>query len=888
MATVAIAVAFGSGGAFAGASAAVTLLATAAATYVDQALLMPALTKQPSAKLGDITITRGDEGAPHSFGVSVYNRMPGFLAWAPREFEVVSTDVGKGGPSATNNTYYSHAFWIYARTIGVPVHRMATAWLNGRRRYNATSEFIRATFAFGQQDISVTRHMPTQFHSSTYIEIATLDASFFDLREFSPGQLIQVFGMADAHNNGTYRIRAVGRFNDGRTWMRYHNEDGTTVGVEGSAAVPDGSLNAHVFVQERPAHSAGLVDWVSHRKGDRAHAVLPEIEAEEGVGAVPHYNSYAGHHWKRLKLSDFGNRLPSIEAQVEFSSEVQTISEGIREILQRYFEIGASEMDTTLLDDEPDLLYGYWWVAPYDSQILQPIIIAYDLVMAEIGGKLHIYKRQDAPVYEVDPADLGAHESGSDNFFPLDVFDDDDGQFPGYVSVTFRDIDAEMTESNVQVRRPDFVNNPKIDMNFENLAMTSEMARNIANRLLFEKASSRQELEIALPPRYAHITEGCYLTFTVSGKTWRMFVKTVRRGDQGIRLCSGYSDPEITRNLPGIAIEAGGHLNGGQVETYHPPIPLAYVLDIPPLDDTQALEPHLLLGGSAYYYTSVWQGASFFAQAPFATGYSQIGDLPVETVSGRLTTVMPDGTPGFINTDGELRVELYHGELHTVNEDQQLAGFNICYLNGELFSFQNATISTDPNDRDNVYIIDTFVRGLRGTERHIQAHPVDSVFIFVRLASMIVRSQSLGSLGQTYLHKLVPDQGQLDDFEEVETVVEGNSIRPFEVAHVTGYELSGTAIITWQRRSRLVIPCFASPAGPYAETEEEYIVHIYPGLDMSGTPIRTVNVTTPRFIYTSAMRITDGNDGIDFIVSVISVGASLNSEPATVTLPNVT
>lgn len=894
MATVAIGIAFSSGGAFASAGVVTQLVATLAASYIDSAFVTPALMKSGAPKLGDMSISRAEEGSPHNYGISTFNRMPGFMAWAPAEYEVTVEDIGKGGPQGTKNTYRTTPIWLFARTIGIPVFDIPKTWLNGNLKYSRTAEALRATFLPGIQDISITR---AEFQTGIQVQmlIVTLDASFFDLREFQTGIHAVIVGCADAVNNGDFRVISTGQNpSTGRTWMYLKNANCVSVGAAGSAAAPDPSVGAHVIVQHAPSFSEGLADTVSLKKGSRSHNVFPLIEAEEGVGQVPHFQSFALQLWLRLKLYDFANRVPSAEAQVAFSPHPLTIGAGIREILLRYLEIGSSEIDTTLLDGyegDADLVHGYWWSAPYDSEILQPLIIAFDLVLAEVDTVLHIYKRKDAPVHIVDPADLGAMESGSSDSSPMDVFDADDSEYPGYVSVTFRDVDAEMATGTLQCRRPDIPSNPTVNVNLENLTLTSQQARNIANRMLFEKTSNRQELELTLPPKYAHVTEGCYLLITVQGKTWRMFVKTVRRGAQGLRICSGFNDPLYARELQDIAVEAGGYQSGGIGDQYFPPELVPFILDIPPLNDTTAQGPYLLMGGSAQYYTAVWQGAVFYEERHGSPGYGQAGQISIETVSGFTTTVMPDGLPGFMNTSGSVKITLIHGELFTINQEQLLDGFNTCYINGELFGYLNAELSTDPEDEDNTYIMSSFLRGLRGTESRVAPHPIGSHFVFVRTQTMLERIMPTFDIGSTFNYKLLPSNALLDSVDAVEHTLQGNSMRPFEVGHLTGYALrqvgttGANVIITWQRRSRMLLKALALPSGPFAEASEDYIINIYAGT--STTVVRSLPLTQARYIYSNTQRVADGNTG-DFNVGVICVGSRVNSLEAIVQLPNIT
>jgi len=133
-----------------------------------------------------------------------------------------------------------------------------------------------------------------------------------DLTVFKSGADVTVTGFSLAENNGVFRCVQSGNGPSGDTFIKLRN-DGARPQTDDSARL----------VQENPAFWSGLADDITLYYGTQDQLPDPLIESFEGVGDVPGYRGTAYVVVTRLKLGDFGNRVPNFEAIIRENGQRQ-------------------------------------------------------------------------------------------------------------------------------------------------------------------------------------------------------------------------------------------------------------------------------------------------------------------------------------------------------------------------------------------------------------------------------------------------------------------------------------------------------------------------------------------------------------------------------------
>ena len=518
-----------------------------------------------------------------------------------------------------------------------------------------------------------------------------------------------------------------------------------------------------------------------------------------------------------------------------------------------------------------EVVVGYAWTSPFDGvQVLQPLLIAYDIVVAEIDGKVTFQDRSTLESTQVDARDLGARQAGDEIQIPdAEVLDISQFKIPNKVQVLYVDPASDYQKGSATATRPDLADGEFVSMDLP-LVLTKEKAREIAQRLLWLPEFNRQEVSVTLPPRYSSVvSEGSLLEFTALGQDWRIMATSVARGDDYRLEVTGVVEDAVIYEMPLLDTQFGGAADNVGTNLL-PPDLIHYVLDMAPLDGSEALVPGYYVATCALDINASYAGAGLFQRLASEANHFQIDTFPLESILGRVTTLVPTGEPGYFNTDSWFEVELYHGELASLSEDYILRGFNMCMVGEELINFANAELSpTSLNP--NVWRLSKLLRGAKDTGDQIDNHTVGERFVMIRAANFKKVDIEPATVGSTRFYKTVPTQGIEDNYPEEPHVVAGRTGSTWRPGQLRSTAAGQELIIQWTRRSRMTVPIFPSANPPLVEANVRYLILIYTGT--TSTVARIINNWSQQeYIYTASMRAADGNTGISFTISIRQIG----------------
>lgn len=228
------------------------------------------LPNQVGPRLNDLTVSTSTNGAPIPIGWGGY-RFAGNIIWSPGLVETSKTtkQSSKGGPSYSSTTYtYTASF---ACAFGESFGLSPGSWIGNI--------------------------LKVWFDAKVVFDGLTADlASWHAHRVYALGQSI-----VDNHGNLETVIQAGTSGGSTPTWPTSGNStaDGTVIWTESQ-------LSAY----EPPT--------IYH--GTNTQSPDPLIQGNEGVNVTPAFRGIIYAVWENMLLSDFGNRIPNIQALVQFGS----------------------------------------------------------------------------------------------------------------------------------------------------------------------------------------------------------------------------------------------------------------------------------------------------------------------------------------------------------------------------------------------------------------------------------------------------------------------------------------------------------------------------------------------------------------------------------------
>lgn len=576
------------------------------------------------------------------------------------------------------------------------------------------------------------------------------------------------------------------------------------------------------------------------------------MEAHEGAGNVPHHKGTAFIVIEDLALEEFGNRVPNITAQIEQASDV-SVGEAIELILTR----AGYQVDEFDVDMLPQCFYGMIASGPQTVQsLLNPILLAYGIACQDRNGVLTFFSRGSEYVVSVDPADLAAHEFGDDSPRVIQVGDKISADMPYQCAVNFISTDNDLQAGSQVYTRRNFTTQTSLTISLP-LTLTPELANAIAKRIIWTAEAERQPIQVSLPPEYITLLEGDRLEFTYNSVFYRVYGASVTKGNNHRIVVDG------TRMLPSAysytgVVDASSH---GPIGAYRPPETVGVVMDC------ASLHPDLLDSVGVYFAVcaedpdALWGGCALYTSIDGIT-YSLQQLQPTEATIGYCVNTLEPGPYFITDTQNSLIVQLYNGTLASCTRDEMLAGANRALVetadgDWEVIAFQTATLIGT-----NRYKLSNFLRGRRGTEHLVGSHLPNARFVLLSLASINFASRPTSVLNTLEFYKTPGSQGDLDDYEEYEITLQGRSAKPLSPCNVKmeWNTTSNDYTFTWTRRTKSFMRLFGPAGAPFTpdESPEGYIIEVLRSQGPLSAVMRTATVTSPSWVYTSAMQTADG------------------------------
>ena len=473
---------------------------------------------------------------------------------------------------------------------------------------------------------------------------------------------------------------------------------------------------------------------------------------------------------------------------------------------------------------------------------LTPLTAAFGLDAVERGDGARIVARSGATTAVLNDADLAWPEDRAAAVSASRAL----AQPAQALRLRFIDGARDYQTGALIVRREDGAGTADADAPIVMGAAEAELA---ATRMLAGEAAARRETVVHLSPLAAlRLEAGERVTF--EGETWR-----VVRVDLDER-------PRATL----APIAATSALGGGVDWTPAPPRdavgpPVVHVLDLPAFDDD----------------TRPWVAAAAEPWRPFDVHAG--GDLDTLKLRARLATPatlgvtvadLPPASPHRLDRSGRLTVRLEGVTPASRSLAAVLGGDNALAVLGPSGAWEILGFTTAEAVAEDVWTLSGLLRGQRdgvagevavsaGAPAVLLDEAVARLDVapFERGAPLIVRAAPAGG----------PPSGP--SMTETTMIWRGRAARPLAPAHLRAKVSGGDRLVSWIRRDRLGGDVWDGDT-PLVEAREVYRLRVLNGAAV----VREIELQTPSFLYTAAMRTADLAAGAGVLSVEVAQGSA--------------
>ncbi len=484
--------------------------------------------------------------------------------------------------------------------------------------------------------------------------------------------------------------------------------------------------------------------------------------------------------------------------------------------------------------------------------VLQPVMLAHAVDSVERDGRFYFISRGRQPQAELD---TGALAESSELEGPVEFQRAAEAEMAGRVRLNFIEAEGDFLQRQAEATFPDDAARG-VALSEVPLVLTADEGRAIAERWLAEARSARDSARFALPPSAADIGPGD--SVRLAGAVYR--IDRTERAEatlvDAVRVEPSVYLPAETaeaRQAPPVHIAAG-------------PI-AAMFLDLPLLRGSEVPHaPHVAVAADPWPGTvAVWRASEG------SDGFTLNALIEAPALIGQTETALAAAPPGVWDRGAPLRVRLVSGALESVSSSSVLNGANVLAIgddatgNWEVIQFAEATLVA-PLTWD----ISLRLRGQGGTDATAPLYwPAGSKVVLLD-GTLPQADLPLSERGLARTWRVGRGDRGFDGPDAVESMLsfDGIGLRPYAPCHLRIAASGSDAVVSWVRRTRLDGDNWASVEVPLAEEREAYQVRVLSGT----TVLRTVEVASPAFTYSSAMRSADGLVGpATFSVAQLSV-----------------
>lgn len=490
---------------------------------------------------------------------------------------------------------------------------------------------------------------------------------------------------------------------------------------------------------------------------------------------------------------------------------------------------------------------------------IEPLELMFFFNLVESGDKIKAVSKHEtvsrATITEDNIADNG------DNTDLVTLTRAQETELPSTINIGYIDAQTDYKSAKVQSKRLT-VTSDNVSDNSVPIIIDTPRAQQIVDQMLFDVWATRETVSFSVLPTLLKLEPGDIVTLDVDGFTTAVRITQITDGL--FRQIEGIKFNTDALTAAPAKDKDDAVLSDGSISA-----PIVEIMDLPLLN-----EEDLEYAAYTAAYATPWPATVPIYRSPTTANYSLKSTLFAPAKIGETLTTLAPGPEGRWDYANTVDVELYFGELSSLDDLNIFEGNNTCAIknsNGdwEVFQFATATLIGTRQ-----YKLSKLLRSQLGTEDSmIETYATGSRFIVFDL-TLSQLDMSRDDLNRNFNYRYGPGNKDISSslYNTENISLTGKRMKPFSPVSIEySTDSSNNTTITWIRRSRI-----GGDNWEYeddiilGETTEQYEVDI---LNSSDVVVRTEVVSTPNLIYTNTQKTTDSISG-DFDVIVYQISES--------------
>ncbi|WP_319528993.1 glycoside hydrolase TIM-barrel-like domain-containing protein [uncultured Cohaesibacter sp.] len=476
----------------------------------------------------------------------------------------------------------------------------------------------------------------------------------------------------------------------------------------------------------------------------------------------------------------------------------------------------------------------------------EPLELAFGFDLIETGGIIKAISRKAIPVRAAIDQDSLHDGNGEDAGELVTLTRAQESELARAVRITYLNANKAYNSGTVTAW-VNFTGAYNISESQLAIVMDEDRAQSVAEYLLNDVWAARETGAFSLMPSSLALEPGDVVEVTTDRGTRELRLTSVNDGDGRECEASGFIDAALSISGANYSLSPSGKSNSVSKV-------LARFMDLPLLKSGH--DPN---AGYVAMFANPWPGGGVMLRSPSESGWETNTSVTASAIIGETLTDFAKGPLHIFDRVNVLDVEIYGGELESVEELDVLNGNNVFAIQNGDGDWEIIQAQTCELIGTNQYRLSKLIRGQRGTESAMLENTTAGAAIVYLGSGVAQVDMSLSDLNKSYYWRFGP-VGQTvgsDHFTTEQHAFKGLGLKPFAPCHGKIKKSGTDHQISWVRRSR-------SPDAdswdlykvPLYEDSEAYEVDILNGGDV----VRTFELSTPAVTYSEAERLADLGD----------------------------
>lgn len=260
----------------------------------------------------------------------------------------------------------------------------------------------------------------------------------------------------------------------------------------------------------------------------------------------------------------------------------------------------------------------------------------------ESGAKVMFVNRGQNDSNAIDADDLMQNSRSEDVSDLLGVTRLQELELPQKVDVVYLNKIADYQQGNQHSQRLTVSSQGVQTVNLP-IVMTNQIAKNVADVLLYTAWLSRTSYDFMLPMEYARLEPTDVVSVSIGANTHDIRITKTELGTPGVMRVQGVAEDESAYDFYSVAGTITPQTTG--IDSVSDTV--LTILDLPTLHSENGDQAAIRFAASGF--ENNWDGALVFRSDDNGANYEALADVPVAACVGKAITALADGVTGVFN-----------------------------------------------------------------------------------------------------------------------------------------------------------------------------------------------------------------------------------------------